>query len=288
MLPATGTVDVYDNGKRIASNLPLSSNGLFGSGLAQLSYTASGLKEGFHALQIAYSGDANYVPLGTQVFDNRPARVTVNAATGAADLVTLTQSQAGVTIGESVQYSVTVKPAKSGGPVPTGTVTLVGENGGPFGSPVNLNNGTATITQNWTFSNNNGIVAAYSGDSNYTAQNSNFIVTVVNRGVPAVTLSAATNKVAAGSATSLTASVVGMPSNPAISLPYGEVVFFDSVDGGSERRLGSGFLTNGNAGKILFTLPVVLPKGHNLIRARYLGTYDWNAADSNLVHVMVE
>ena len=288
MLPATGTVDVYDNGKRIASNLPLSSGGLFGSGLAQLNYTASGLKAGFHALQIAYSGDANYVPLGTQVFDNRPARVTVNAAAGAGDEVTLTQSQATVSIGNSVQYSVTVKPAKSGGPMPTGTITLVGENGGPFGDPVNLTNGSASITLNWTYSHNNGIVAAYSGDSNYTTQNSNFIVTTVKPGTPTLTLAAAASRVAAGTSTSVTAFAVGMPSNPAISLPYGEVVFFDSVDGGPERRLGSGFLTNGNAGKILFTLPVALPKGHNVIHARYLGTYDWNPADSNAVQVTVE
>ncbi len=288
MLPATGTVDVYDNGKRIASNLPLSQSGLFGSGLAQLNYTASGLKEGFHALQISYSGDANYQPLGTEVFDNRPARVTVNTATGAADQITLSQAQSTVTLGDSVQYSVTVKPAKSGGPIPTGTVTLVGENGGPFANPVNLVNGTATITLNWTFTHKNGIVAAYSGDSNYTAQNSNFIVTVVNPGTPAVKLSAAANQVAAGAATSLTVSAIGKPWNPALSLPYGEVVFFDSVNGGAARRIGSGFLTTGNGGNPIFTLTVVLPKGHNMIHVRYMGNYDWTPGDSNGAQVTVE
>jgi len=288
VMPATGTVSVYDNNKLIASNLPLSHDGLFGSGLAQLSYTASGLKVGAHALQVTYSGDANYQPLGLNVFDNWAARVTVNATTGAADQVILTQSQATVSLGESVRYLVTVKPAKSGGPIPTGTITLVGENGGPFSSPVSLSNGTATISLNWTFTNKNGIVAQYSGDSNYTAQNSNFIVTVVKPSTPTVTLTAAANKLAAGTATSLTASTVGIPSNPAIDVPYGKVVFFDSVDDGAERRLGSGFLTTGNGGSLIFTLPVLLPKGHNLIHARYLGNYDWNAADSNVVHVLVE
>jgi len=288
VLPATGMVNVYDNGKLLASNLPLSSSGLFGSGLGQLSYTFSGLKEGFHSLQVGYSGDSNYLPLGIQTFANRPASVTVNAATGAADRVTLAQSQAAVSLGESVRYSVTVKPAKSGGPVPTGTITLIGENSGPFADPVNLVNGSANIALNWTSTNRNGIVAAYSGDSNYTAQNSNFIVTVVNPGTPTVVLSAGANRVAAGSATSLTAFTVGMPSNPNVSVPYGEVVFFDSVDGGVERRLGSGMLTTGNGGRLLFTLPVVLPKGHNLIRAHYLGSYDWSAADSNAVLVLVE
>jgi hypothetical protein len=288
ILPATGTVNVYDNGKRIANNLPLAQNGLFGTGLAQLNYTFSGLKEGFHALQISYSGDSNYQPLGTQVFDNRSANVMVNAMTGAADQVILTQSQETATLGDSVQYSVTVKPAKSGGPMPNGTITLVGENSGPFADPVNLVNGKATITLNWTFTNKNGIVAAYSGDANYTAQNSNFIVTVVKPATPTVKLSAAASQVAAGTPTSLTASTIGKPWNAALSLPYGEVVFFDSVDGGAARRIGSGFLTTGNGGNPIFTLPVTLPKGRNLIHARYMGTYDWNAGNSNMVNVAVE
>jgi hypothetical protein len=288
LLPATGSVDVYDNSKRIASQIPLAHDGLFGPGLAQLSYTASGLKVGFHNLQITYSGDANNLPLGLGIFSNRGAGVNVNAATGAANRVILTQPEGTVTVGDSVKYSVTVKPMKAGGLVPTGTITLVGENGGPFADPVNLSNGAATITLNWTFAKTNGIVAAYAGDSNYTASDSSFIVTNVRPGTPTVTLLAAANRVDAGTETSLTVSTLGLPSNPAISLPYGAVVFFDSVDGGAERRLGSGFLTTGNGGNPVFTLPVVLPNGRNLIHVRYLGSPDWRAVDSKGVQVMVK
>ena len=126
------------------------------------------------------------------------------------------------------------------------------------------------------------------GDSNYSAQNSNFIVTMVKPATPTVQLAAAASQVAAGSATSLSVSTIGRPWNQALSLPYGEVVFFDSVDGGAERRIGSGFLTTGNGGNPIFTLPVTFPNGHNVIRAHYLGTYDWSAADSNLVRVTVK
>ena len=132
------------------------------------------------------------------------------------------------------------------------------------------------------------MVAAYSGDSNYTPQNSNFIVTVVKPATPTVQLAANAAQVAAGTTTSVTVSTIGKPWNQALSLPYGEVVFYDSVDGGVERRIGSGLLTTGNGGNPIFTLPVMLPKGHNMIQARYLGTYDWTAADSNLVGVTVE
>lgn len=288
LLPASGTVDVYDNGRRIATQLPLAHSGLFGPGLAQLSYTFSGLKVGFHDLQITYSGDANTLSLPLGTFSNHGAGVTVNPATGAANRVILTQPAGTVMVGDSTTYSVIVKPVQAGGPVPTGTITLVGENSGPFADPVNLRNGAATITLNWTFANINGIVAAYSGDSNYTASDSSFIVTNVKPGTPKVRLKAAASEVAAGTETSLTVSTLGLPSNPNISLPYGEVVFFDSVDGGPERRLGSGFLTTGNGGNPIFTLPAVLPLGSNLIHVRYLGTYDWSAGDSNGVQVAVK
>ncbi len=288
MLPATGTVDVFDNGKRIASQIPLQHDGLLGPGLAQIPYTFSGLKVGFHNLQIAYSGDANNLSVGLGMFSNHGAAVTVNATTGSANQVLVTQSAGNVNIGDSVNYSVTVKPAKAGGPVPTGTIQLIGENSGPFSNPVSLSNGAATITLTWTFANKNGIVAAYSGDSNYTASDSSFMVTNVNPGTPTVTLAAAANRVTAGAQTSLTVSAVGLPSNPAVSLPYGEVVFLDSVEGGGERRLGSGFFTTGNGGNPIFTLPVILPTGHNLIRVRYLGSPDWRAVDSNKVQVMVK
>ena len=111
---------------------------------------------------------------------------------------------------------------------------------------------------------------------------------MVKPGTPTVKLSAAALEVVAGTETSLTVTTLGLPLNPQISLPSGEVVFFDSVDGGADRRLGSGFLTIGNGGNPIFTLSVVLPNGHNLIHVRYLGSSDWNAVDSNGVHVMVK
>jgi hypothetical protein len=167
-------------------------------------------------------------------------------------------------------------------------VTLLGENSGPFGDPVELTNGSATVAITWGGALSNGITAAYSGDSIYTASNSPAIVTTVGQGTPKVMLTAAASTIAAGAETSLTVSTLGLPSNPNVSLPYGEVVFFDSVDGGGERRLGSGFLTTGNGGNPIFTLPVVLARGSNLIHVRYLGGYDWKAAESNSVIVTVQ
>ena len=52
-----------------------------------------------------------------------------------------------------------------------------------------------------------------SGDSNYTASDSSFIVTNVNPATPTVTLGADANQVAAGTQTSLTVSILGRPSS---------------------------------------------------------------------------
>lgn len=282
----TGTINIYDNGKKIAGPITLTHEGLVGPGLAQVSYTATNLKVGSHEFNLAYSGDDNYLSLPLYTFSNHGGFVTVNAATGTATRVQLTQSRAAVSLGDTVNYSVTVSPAKAGGPVPTGTITLVGGNGAPFTGPITLNNGFASTSLTWTFVHKNAITAAYSGDSNYSASNSPVIVTSVGPGLPTVTLTAAANQVVAGTQTSLTVRTMGS-SNPDISAPYGEVVFFDEVNG-VQRRLGSGFLTTGNGGNPIYTLPVVLSAGTHVIHARYLGTWDWKAADSNPVTVVAQ
>ena len=285
-LVPTGTINIYDNGKKVAGPITLSHEGFFGAGLAQVSYTASGLTVGFHDFSLSYPGDGNYLPLSPDTFSNHGASVTVNAATGAGTRVKLSQSGP-VTVGGVVNYSVTVSPAKAGSALPTGTVTLVGENGGVFDNPVTLSQGTATISLTWNSASLNALTAAYSGDANYSASNSPVIMTAVAAGSPVVTLAAAAYDTQSGSTSDVTVSTLGLPSNPNVSVPYGEVVFFDSVNGGAERRIGSGFLTTGNGGNPIFTLPVQLPSGENVIHARYMGTSDWKATDSNSVAVRV-
>jgi len=92
--------------------------------------------------------------------------------------------------------------------------------------------------------------------------------------------------VPAGSQTSVTVTTLGLPSNPNVALPYGQVVFYDSINGGHEQRLGSGYLTTGNGGNPIFTLPVVFSAGTHVIHAKYMGTYDWKAGNSNSVTIV--
>jgi len=72
--------------------------------------------------------------------------------------------------------------------------------------------------------------------------------------------------------TCVTVTVIGDPANPNLSVPFGLVQFFDEVNGGSRKLLGSEqFLTVGNGGNPIFTEQVNLPQGVNVITVRYLG-----------------
>lgn len=295
--PATGTVDVMDKGRKIAGPIPLQNPGflgVLGGTAAQATYKMT-LPVGFHELTARYSGDANFEghalrrPIGT---------VTVNPRTGSEARVTLTQSPLNVTVGDSARYIVTVRSAKPGSPAPTGSINLVGQDGIEQAPAVPLVNGVASFTLPFYSGGASLFIGNYSGDSRFGAATSSAVITRVQPAVPRVTLSTPSVAVPAGTQTSLTVSVVGRPGNANFPVPRGLVVFTDSVDGGPPRRLSAPqFLTTGNGGNRLYTLPVVLPAGTNVIHAKYLGslsgdipdsTPDWAPTDSNEVTVHVE
>ncbi|MCU1298338.1 MAG: protease-like protein [Acidobacteriaceae bacterium] len=284
----TGTVQLYDNGRKLGNPIALQPYGEQGQGIAQAVATPT-LGVGNHQLQTSYSGDANYSPVSIRNFNSRRGMVTVDAAVGSSTKVDLQQSASSVTLGQSVTYSVSVKALKSGGAVPTGTASLVEENGGILASPIPLVNGTASFVLPWNFAGKSSITAAYSGDATFGPFSSPVIVTTVNRATPNVSLIGASSQVPPKTQTSLTVSVVGQPANPNLSAPYGQVQFFDSVNGSAMHALGfPQYLTTGNGGNPIYTLPVVLPSGNNMIRVHYLGSGDWTGADSNSVTVVVQ
>jgi Bacterial Ig-like domain (group 3) len=187
-----------------------------------------------------------------------------------------------------------VRPAKASGPTPTGTVSLVSRNGQVFDGPVALTNGNATLIVSFAAANQFEVALNYSGDTNYSPFTSSVLTTQVNRGTPTVTLKAASGIVPPHTQTSLTVNVVGAPNDPIISQnpaarPSGTVQFFDSVDGGGARPLGPAeFLTTGNGGNPIFTLPTVLPLGNNVITVKYSGDVNWLSEISNEVTVTVK
>ncbi len=290
----TGSVNLTDNGKPLAT-LPLQQSGIQGAGFAQASETLN-FGVGSHKLRLTYSGDANYVSSlrGQTTFD-----ITVKAPTGAASRVTLHQSPIAPTIGESVNYVVTVRPVKPGGPTPTGTVNLLMNIGYsqalnlPNWTPIQLTNGNATFVLPWNSIGRYFFVAEYSGDANYSQADSNTVLTVIHTGTPRLTLTAAPSGLPPDVETELTATIYGAPNNLNLVLPDGPVQFYDSLNGGPERPLGPVQDAIGGTGQ--FSICVLLTRlstGTHVIRARYLPAQvgvllDWGPAYSNAVTVKI-
>jgi len=289
----TGTVDLWDNGQHLAGPLQLVQYGIFGA-TAQVAYEAHLSAAGFHTISLTYSGDSNF---GAGLSFSHPFTVTVNPATGALARVTFEQKPSAVTVGQAVNYVMTVRPVKANGPLPTGTVTLISLDGFTQSPPVPLINGNATFTQPYYATGDFLNAVSYSGDSNYSAADSPSLFTLVKQLVPTVHLTTASAVVSDSIPTSITVQVVGQPKNPNLEVPLGAVRFFDSVNGGREHGLGGPqYLTIGNGGNAIYTMPVLLAKGMHIIRAQYLGTQslpytdpnDWAPASSNEVTVMAK
>jgi hypothetical protein len=294
--PPTGTLDFYDNGKKFAGPIPLEMHGVQGSGFPQAAYTAQ-FAAGSHSIEVSYSGDSNYKgsPRGPHYFG-----LTVDPPTGAPTTVRLQQLPSEVTLGESVNYVVSVSSAKAGGPIPTGTMSLVIDGVTATGElfpppPATLVNGNASFTVPEYFVGRYLMLASYSGDSNYSPSDSSIKVLNVKSAIPTVTLTAEAPQVPPGGRTGLMVSVVGQPNNPNLSLPFGYVSFFDSFNGGSERRLGPPqVLDYGNGNFTVFSMSVDVPAGQHAIRAQYFGSNygtfpeDWGPASSNQVIVTVQ
>ena len=283
--PPSGTVQVFDNGKRIGNSLTLAMNGELGAGTPQVEFTQT-FGAGDHQILFTYSGDKNFNSFNANDFNAGHVDVSVQAAAGAAVAIRLQQSPAAVSLSQTANYQASVTGATAGGPIPTGTVSLVGPNGLVFAPAVALNNGTATLPLTFDAAGDFEIAASYSGDAHYSPFSSAIVRTTVGRGTPTVSLITPSAIIPANTQTSFSVSVVGNPAVPDISVPFGLVQFFDSLNGGAERPLGSQqALTLGNGGNPIFTLPAVLPAGNHVVRAEYLGSGDWTPTFSNSVVV---
>jgi large repetitive protein len=283
----TGTIQMFDNGVRIGTLLALQPQGAQGPGIAQAVFTKS-FSAGDHVIAFTYSGDKNFTSISLGGFNAGQIDLPVSAVSGQKTIIQVQQTPTIVALSQSANYAVSVRPGVTGGTVPKGTVSLVGANGFVFGGPVALVNGSATVPLTFDAAGKFEIAASYSGDSHYSPFSSSILTTSVNRGTPIVTLKTAATTVQQGMQTSFSVSVVGRPDMPSISIPFGFVQFFDAVNGASSQPLGSAqFLTVGNGGNPILAVPVTLPAGENLIKAKYLGSQDWAPTFSNEVMVTV-
>jgi len=301
---ATGTVQLFDCGidfkNECANRVPvggllnLHSSGPLGGAAAsapsQATYRGS-FSAGTHTLRLAYSGDSTYLSVAPGSVSSFRAVINVNSLTGMKAKIELEQSPGTITVGQSENYVISVKPSQAHAPMPTGTVSISDQWRDFLGAPVSLSDGNASLVVPWFFAGPELVFVSYSGDTNYSPMNSPVsAITTVKRGEPTVALMASARRAKSRSVLTVT---VQVPDNPNIGTPVaegGQVQFFDSVNGTTCKTLGSGPqpLTTGNGGNSILILPVTLPAGRNVITAKFLGTADWMARDSNPVVVEVK
>jgi hypothetical protein len=283
----TGTLQFYDNGSPLSGQLRIAENGGLGVGFAQATYKATLSTPGSHVITTAYSGDKNYQPVGASSQNTESQTITVSVTSGAASTVSLVQTPSSVTYGQSFNYIVTVTPVASGGPTPTGTVWIYGDNF-IITSFATLTNGRAILPEGvgaGTFQ----VYAQYLGDSNYAASTSPIITTTVARQTPAVTLTTPAANVLAGSQTSLDFVAVGYSYSQNSSYsPGGTVRFFTRVNGGAAQAVAGPFalmsLTPPNSG---YSTRATLPAGTNVVTAQYSGDQYFNPTTTAAVTILV-
>ena len=269
----TGTVQIYEcknsdctNSVKIGGPIELATNNAGeGTGLSVSQATYRGtFSVGTHALRLGYSGDSNYMPESPAGGGSLRISflVTVNPPSGMVPNIQLKQSTGTVTVGESESYIASVKPAQAGKPIPTGTVSLFDQFANSFGT-IPLINGNASFVVPMVFAGQEQIFVEYSGDANYTPLDSVVLeTTTVKPAESTITLNAAKK----GITTTLTATVIGEPLNPAVISPFqenGQVEFFDSVNGQAPTVLGNGpvVLVTANGGSSPISLLSVIHSG---------------------------
>ena len=130
------------------------------------------------------------------------------------------------------------------------------------------------------------IYATYDGDANFNGSSTGLASITVSKATPTVQLGALGSYVAAGTQTSVSASIVSVLVNTQAAAPTGTVQFFDSIGGAAAVALGTPQPINtGNGGSLIATLAPVLASGTHAITAVYSGDANWNTATSTAITI---
>ena len=157
--PPTGTITFFDGATQFGTPQTVQSSTNSNCAVqATASLITSAYTLGNNSITYKYSGDTNYAAAVS-------ATAQVDAQIGTS--VALTSSAPTIQQGQSITFTATVTPGKSGGPAMTGTVSFLG-NSVTLGN-VFLSNGQAQLTTAALTFGNVQIVANYSGDTNYAA-----------------------------------------------------------------------------------------------------------------------
>jgi autotransporter-associated beta strand protein len=199
--------------------------------------TAAAYGTGLYQWVARYSGDANNNPRATP-FGGEPEQVNKGTVTA-----NLTSSPNPSAFGQPVTFTDAVTSPT--GPAPTGMVQFL-DNGTPIGGPVQIQNGSASVTTSSLSVGSHAITAQYLGDGVYGPDRRTLTQTV-NKGTVSVSAPGVTPPSIAGGGTA-TLSVTVTPVSPAPATPSGPVTFSDNgtpIDGPVQLQNGQASITTG-------------------------------------------
>ena len=258
--PDGGTVTFYDSGSTIAGCTSLSPS-IKGNARCPVRYGSTGS----HSITASYSGDSNYEASTSPALSE-----TVDPASTAT---TLRASANPATVGKTVTYTATVRPAPDGG-----TVTFY-DSGSTIAGCTSLSpsiKGNARCPVRYGSTGSHSITASYSGDSNYEASTSPALSETVDPASTATTLRASANPATVGKTVTYTAKVSPIPDG-------GTVIF---TDGGSAivrcRAVAVAMSTGRASCKVMYS-----STGIRAIRAKYSGDGNYGPSTSRTVRERV-
>jgi hypothetical protein len=157
----TGTVQFQVDGANYGSPVTVSSTG-------KASTSVTGLTIANHKLTASYSGSSNYAAAS-------PLSVTITVKT--ATSVEFASPTASQVVASAASFPIKVTVTSKTSPAPTGSVTF-SVDGKQVGSAVKIASGAASTTVSSLAAGAHAIRAAYSGDTEHQATNSNETITV--------------------------------------------------------------------------------------------------------------
>ena len=277
-IAATGMVQFTSDGNPLGAPVPLQTSGFFGP-QAQANTLVSGLPPGAHVIGATYlpATDPNFVGVTTgDPVNELTQTVTVGDTSGAATITKLAVGPTPMNLGDTGTFVVTLMPRTA-----TGTVTIW-DAVGPRSVASPINSGMANIQFAWTQAGTASVYAVYSGDATNASSSSAATTFTVQRGSPAVALSAPATAFANQQVT-FNVKVSANPANPNLPFPTGTVEFWDSLNGAPAQLLAMQPLTAGPTATSVYGVRFPFAPGAHTIYAHYRGDTNWQPRDSATV-----
>ncbi|MFD6185138.1 Ig-like domain-containing protein, partial [Streptomyces goshikiensis] len=182
------------------------------SGQAQ--YTTSDLDVGLHAVEVNYSGDAEYDP---------STGADTQEVTLAETTTTLAFDPNPAVCGDTVTFTAQVTPVPPGAGTPTGLVSFIVSDDGPvLSAPVDAS-GQAQVSISNLDVGFHQAAAFYTGDANFDGSNSPLTLLVVDHAPVSVAVSVDPNPSVCGETVTLCTTVT--PVSSGVGIPSGSVTF---------------------------------------------------------------